>query len=156
MWYRIMWRISVYQSKDLKWRVQALEFPYGTGERLENAKKAGDTKCGTPLDTDAPEAVVKYAIGDRINGQVRGKWYAGTVEKIDNMMDDRYYVKFDAISGQWITADSMQKGGTEKVKTTTVQPASNSTQKTETETPSKTVKNTKSKLNGLKGKIKLP
>jgi len=58
-------------------------------------------------------------------------------------MDDRYQVKFDAINGQWITGDKMQKA-TKGKSTETKEPATTKVEKT------------KKKLKGLKGKIKFP
>ncbi len=135
-------RIQVFQVKDGSWRTNAIEFPYGKGERLEAAKSAGEKNCGEPIFTGAPVKAVQYTIGDRVMGQVRGQWYSGTVNKIDD------------INGQWITADLLKKGTSKKESTTKTESTTEST--TTSDKSKTTVDKTKSKIKGLKGKIKIP
>lgn len=107
-------RIQVYKDNGGTWRFTAIEYPYGKGDRLAASQSAGDKNCGTPLDTGAPIEAIKYKIGDNVIGTIRGKSYPGKVEKIDDMMADRYFVRFEGTSAQWITADAMQPASATK------------------------------------------
>ena len=162
--------IRVYQKKDLTWRLHSVRSPLykesagNKDDRAASAKAAGDSNCGEPLNIEVPIGPVKYAIGDRIEGLSRGTWYAGTVGQIDNMMDDRYYVKFDKINGTWITADQMRvptndggeetdiEKGEDKADVKKIEPKKVVSK--DAEKPS--IKKSSKKLNSLKGKIKLP
>ncbi|NOQ75217.1 MAG: hypothetical protein GQ574_24610 [Crocinitomix sp.] len=137
-------RIQVFQAKDLTWRIHTVEYPASKGDWLTKSQAAGDSNCGEAIAVSAPVAVVKYKTGDRVKGKYKGEWYDGTVSSIDPVMDDRYFVKFDNINGQWLTADAMEKGGPKS--------------ETETSSGEETKKDKKSKVNlsGLKNRIKIP
>lgn len=143
-------RIEVYYTKNGDWKFSNI----GILTNVDIANKMadfGDSNCGEALDTAAPAAIHQYKIGERVMGEYRGQWMSGTVEKKDDMMDNRYWVKFDTANGQWLTHDKMKPGtdskAEKKATTTSTNQDSNASDK---------VENAKSKINGLKGKIKVP
>ena len=163
--------IQVFQAKDKTWKIYDIRLPlYGEGYsnkdvRESSLKAAGDSKCGEPLNIEKPVGPVKYKIGDRVEGMYRNVWYTGTVNKVDNMMADRYYVKYDKINGQWVTTDKMRApSGQAKSNDTaspTGTPASKSSGNNPAEKKPEEIKkkiDTKkiSKLKGLKSKVKIP
>lgn len=102
-------RIAV-EENDGKWKVTAIEYgvPGTSTDEFASLKNAGEQNCGDAIDTSAPVALEKYSIGDKVQAQINGQWYNGEVNKIDNVMDDRYFVKFENINSKWITADIMR------------------------------------------------
>lgn len=134
-------RIQVKQLTDGSWQLIGLEFP-SSNERAEQSKAAGDANCGEKLMV---KMVRKYNIGDNVVGTIRGKAYAGKIEKKDDMMDDRYFVRFEGTSAQWINGDQL----------TPASGSASSNNSTKTEEESNKSQETKDKIKGLKNKVKI-
>ena len=111
-------QIRVYKSQKGPWRVSEIPAGRSRSDHLTEYKEAGETHCGEAWDISDPIPIIKYSIGDRVEGEYRGTWYSGTINKVDNMMANRYFVKFDKIYGQWLTHEHLRPmlGGKNEVK----------------------------------------
>ncbi len=127
------------------------------------AEVEAGTKCGDPIATEAI-VVTKYAIGDAVEVNARGVWKKGKVNKLDDRIEDRYYISYFPSGGVWSMANQMRSstGGSDGavVEGTTTESTTSETTAENVENTPKEKEKEKGKLGGklkeLKGKIKIP